>query len=160
ATLQDSLMARLDRLGPAKETAQVASVIGREFSYELLRAVSPTTEGELQSAIAKLTEAELVYTRGIPPQASYQFKHALVQDAAYEALLKSRRRQLHRRVGETLAEKFPEIVDTQPELLALHWTEAGAAEPAVAAWQEAGRQAVKRFANTEAVAHLSRALEV
>jgi class 3 adenylate cyclase/tetratricopeptide (TPR) repeat protein len=160
ATLQDSLMARLDRLGPAKDAAQVASVIGREFSYELLHEVSPMTEDELQSALAKLTEAELVYTRGIPPQASYQFKHALVQEAAYEALLKSHRRQLHRRVAETLAEKFPEVADTQPELLALHWTQAGAAEPAVAAWWKAGRQAVKRFANAEAIADLSRALEL
>jgi class 3 adenylate cyclase/tetratricopeptide (TPR) repeat protein len=160
ATLQDSLMARLDRLGTAKDAACVASVIGREFSYELLHAVSTMTEDELQSALAKLTEAELIYARGIPPEAIYQFKHALLQDAAYEALLKSRRRQLHRRVAETLAEKYPEVAETQPELLALHWTEAGAAEPAVAAWRKAGRQAVKRFANAEAVADLSRALEV
>ena len=131
ATLQDSLTARLDRLGPAKDVAQVASVIGREFPYELLHAISPITEDELQSSLAKLTEAELVYARGIPPEAIYQFKHALVQDAAYEALLRSRRRQLHRRVAETLAEKYPEVAERQPELLALHWTEAGAVEPAV-----------------------------
>ncbi|HEY2486754.1 MAG TPA: AAA family ATPase [Candidatus Binataceae bacterium] len=160
ATLQDSLMARLDRLGPAKDVAQVASVIGREFSYELLHAVSPMAEDELQSALTRLGEAELVYTRGIPPEASYQFKHALVQDAAYEALLKSRRRQLHRRVAETLAEKFPEAAVTRPELLALHWTEAGAAEPAIAAWRKAGRQALRRFANAEALADFARALEV
>src|SRR5262249_35018742 len=131
ASLQNSLMARLDRLGSAKDVAQVASVIGREFSYELLHIVSKMTEDELQSALAKLTEAELIYARGIPPEAIYQFKHALVQDAAYEALLKSHRRQLHRRVAETLAEIYPEVAETQPELLALHWTEAGAAEPAV-----------------------------
>jgi tetratricopeptide (TPR) repeat protein len=135
-------------------------VIGREFSYELLHTVSTQTEDDLQSALAKLTEAELIYTRGIPPEASYQFKHALLQDAAYEALLKSRRRVLHRRVAETLVEKFPAVADTQPELLARHWTEAGVAEPAVAAWREAGRQAAERFANAEAVANLSRALEV
>jgi class 3 adenylate cyclase/tetratricopeptide (TPR) repeat protein len=160
ATLQNSLMARLDRLGSAKDVAQVASVIGREFSYELLHIVSKMTEDELQSALAKLTEAELIYARGIPPEAIYQFKHALVQDAAYEALLKSHRRQLHRRVAETLAEIYPEVAETQPELLALHWTEAGAADPAVAAWRKAGRQAVKRFANAEAIADLSRALEM
>jgi predicted ATPase len=127
-------MARLDRLGPAKDVAQVASVIGREFSYELLHAVSSMAEDELQWALTRLGEAELIYPRGIPPEAIYQFKHALVQDAAYEALLKSRRRQLHRRVAEMLTEKFQEVSEAQPELLALHWTEAGAAEPAVAAW--------------------------
>ena len=89
ATLHDSLMARLDRLGPAKEVAQIASVIGREFSYELLLAVSPMTENALQSALAKLADAELIYARGVPPDAIYSFKHALIQDAAYEALLKS-----------------------------------------------------------------------
>jgi class 3 adenylate cyclase len=160
ATLQDSLMARLDRLGPAKDAAQIAAVIGREFSYELLQAVSPMSEEELQSALARLADAELIYARGIPPEASYQFKHALVLDTAYEALLKSRRRELHRRVAERLAEKFPEVADARPEILARHWTEAGAAEPAVAAWRKAGRRAIERFANTEAVANLSRALEV
>jgi class 3 adenylate cyclase/tetratricopeptide (TPR) repeat protein len=159
-TLRNSLMARLDRLGPGKEVAQLAAVIGREFSYELLEALSPLQGAELQAALARITEAELVYPRGAPPDATYQFKHALVQDAAYESLLKSRRRQLHRRVAETLAEKFPALADTQPELLAHHWTEAGAAEPAIAAWRKAGRQAVRRFANEEAVAYLSKALEV
>jgi class 3 adenylate cyclase/tetratricopeptide (TPR) repeat protein len=159
-TLQNSLMARLDRLGPGKEVARLAAVIGREFSYELLEAVSPLQGSELEAALARITEAELVYPRGAPPDATYQFKHALVRDTAYETLLKSRRKELHRRVAETLAEKFPAVADTQPELLARHWTEAGVAEPAVAAWRKAGRQAAERFANAEAIANLSRALEV
>src|SRR5215472_16638167 len=105
-TLEDSLMARLDRLGPAKEVAQVGAVLGREFSYELLRAVSSMPEAELQAGLAKLTDAELIYARGIAPEAQYQFKHALIQDAAYEALLKSRRKELHRLVAETLIQRF------------------------------------------------------
>jgi len=127
ATLHDSLTARLDRLGSAKEVAQLAAVIGREFSYELLQAVLPIPEAELQSALAKLADAELIYARGIPPEATYQFKHALIQDAAYEALLKSRRKELHRRVAQTIAEKFPALAEAQPEVLARHWTEAGGA---------------------------------
>jgi class 3 adenylate cyclase/tetratricopeptide (TPR) repeat protein len=160
ATLQNSLTARLDRLGPGKEVAQLAAVIGREFSYELLEAVSPLQGPELQAALVRIAEAELVYPYGTPPNATYQFKHALVRETAYEALLKTRRRELHRRVAETLAEKFPAVADTQPELFARHWTEAGLVEPAVAAWRKAGRRAVERFANAEAVANLSRALEV
>jgi class 3 adenylate cyclase/tetratricopeptide (TPR) repeat protein len=160
ATLQNSLTARLDRLGLGKEVAQLAAVIGREFSYELLEAVSPLPGSELQAALGRIADAELVYPRGTPPDATYQFKHALVRDTAYETLLKSQRRELHRRVAETLAEKFPALPDAQPELLARHWTEAGVAEPAVAAWRKAGRQAVKRFASAEAVADFSRALKV
>ena len=106
ATLRDSLMARLDRLGPAKEVAQIASVIGREFSYELLLAVSTMSEDDLQSVLAKLANAELIYAAGIPPEATYSFKHALIQDAAYEALLKSRRRELHRRIAVAMTETF------------------------------------------------------
>ena len=108
-TLQDSLMARLDRLGPAREVAQVGAVLGREFSYELLRAVSSMLEAELQAALTKLTDAELIYARGSPPEAQYQFKHALIQDAAYEALLKSRRKELHRRAAETLTQRFAAV---------------------------------------------------
>ena len=137
ATLHDSLAARLDRLGPAKEVAQIAAVIGREFSYELLQAVSPMSEAELQSALEKVADAELIYARGIPPEATYQFKHALIQDAAYEALLKSRRRELHRRVAQTITQKFATIAEAQPEVLARHWTDAGEAEPAIAAWKKA-----------------------
>jgi len=150
ATLHDSLTARLDRLGSAKEVAQVAAVIGREFSYELLRAVAPMPEHELQSALDRLADAELIYTRGIAPEATYQFKHALIQDAAYEALLKSRRRELHRRVAQTISEKFPAVAETQPEVVARHWTEAGQAEPAIAAWKKAERAAYERRAFEEA----------
>jgi predicted ATPase len=151
-------MARLDRLGSAKEMAQVAAVIGREFSYELLHAVSPIVEGDLQSALAKLADAELIYTRGIPPEATYQFKHALIRDAAYEALLKSRRKELHRAVAWTIAEKFLAMAEAQPEVLARHWTEAGEADPAIAAWKKAGEAAYARRAFKEAEEDFRRAL--
>src|SRR5215472_4828389 len=150
ATLQDSLTSRLDRLGKAKEVAQVAAVIGREFSYELLRGVAPTSEVELQSALEKLVDAELIYARGIAPEATYQFKHALIQDAAYEALLKTRRRQLHHQVAETITEKFPALAESQPEVLARHWTEASEAEPAIFAWKKAAAAADARHAFKEA----------
>ena len=159
ATLRDSLMARLDRLGAAKEVAQVAAVIGREFSYELLHAVHPVAEDELQSALAKLAAAELVYTRGVPPEANYQFKHALIQDAAYEALLKTRRRELHRKIAQTLTEKFVELAEAHPEVLARHWTEAGDTEPAITAWQLAGEQALERGAYREGEQHYRDALK-
>jgi hypothetical protein len=150
ATLHDSLTARLDRLGSAREVAQLAAVLGREFSYQLLAAVSPTPEYELQSALTKLADAELIFTRGIPPEATYQFKHALIQDAAYEALLKSRRRELHRRVARTISEKFPVMAEAQPEVVARHWTEAGEADPAIAAWKKAADAARGRRAFIEA----------
>jgi class 3 adenylate cyclase/tetratricopeptide (TPR) repeat protein len=137
-TLQNSLIARLDRLGAAKETAQVASVIGREFSYELLRAIAPMREDELQSSLRKLAEAELIYSRGIAPEASYIFKHALFRDPAYKTLLKSRRKELHRRVAQTIADTLPAIAEAKPELLAQHWTESSEATLAVAAWHKAG----------------------
>jgi predicted ATPase len=116
ATLQDSLRARLDQLGRAKEIAQLASVIGREFSYELLRAVSALSDEELRSGLARLADAELIYARGLPPQANYRFKHALIQDAAYEALLKSKRRELHAAVARTITEKVFALAETQPEV--------------------------------------------
>jgi predicted ATPase/class 3 adenylate cyclase len=150
ATLHDSLMARLDRLGPAKEVAQIASVIGREFSYELLKVVFPMTEDGLQSALAKLGDAELIYARGIPPDANYTFRHALIQDAAYEALLKSRRRELHRGVAVAMTETFPTLAETQLEVVARHWTEAGETKKAIAAWRKAGDDASARYAFTEA----------
>jgi len=134
-----------------EQVAQVAAVIGREFSYELLQAVLPMPEDELQSALEKLADAELVYTRGIAPEAVYQFKHALIQDAAYEALLKSRRRELHGRVARTLAEKFPALAQAQPEVLARHWTQAGEAERAVEAWKNAAIKAYSRGAYKEAL---------
>jgi class 3 adenylate cyclase/tetratricopeptide (TPR) repeat protein len=160
ATLHDSLMARLDTLGPAKEAAQVASVIGRAFSYELLHAVSPIPEDELQSALKKLADAELIYVRGIAPEATYQFKHALIQDAAYEALLKSRRKELHRRVARTISEVFPAMAEAQPEVLARHWTGAGEAEPAIEAWKKAGEAADARGALKEAEEGCRQALAI
>jgi class 3 adenylate cyclase/tetratricopeptide (TPR) repeat protein len=157
-SLHDSLMARLDRLGTAKEVAQLAAVIGAEFSYQLLDAVSSKAEGELQSALAKLTDAELIYPRGIPPDATYQFKHALIRDTAYEALLKSRRRELHRLVARTIDEKFKALSDTQPEVLAHHWTEAGETDLAITQWSNAGRAAEERNAFHEAQESYQRAL--
>jgi class 3 adenylate cyclase len=122
ATLQDSLMARLDRLAPIKEIAQIGSAIGREFSYTLLKTVAGRDEAALRSGLAQLEEAELVFRRGGPPEAVYKFKHALVQDAAYESLLKSRRQVLHRRIAETLRDHFPAIAETEPEVVAHHFT--------------------------------------
>ncbi len=158
ATLHDSLMARLDRLGAAKEVAQVGAVIGAEFSYELLHAVHPIAEEELQSALARLADAELVYVRGIAPAATYQFKHALIRDVAYEALLKTNRRKLHRLIAQTITEKFPMLAEARPEVLARHWTEAGETELAITAWQKAGEQAVQRSAYREAEQHYGEAL--
>jgi class 3 adenylate cyclase/tetratricopeptide (TPR) repeat protein len=148
-TLHDSLMARLDRLGPAKEVLQVGAVIGGEFSYELLHAVHPIAEEDLQLALRNLAEAELLYVRGIAPEATYQFKHALIRDAAYEALLKSRRRGLHHRVALTITEKFSAMAEAQPEVLARHWTEAGEIEPAIAEWSRAAKAARARNAFRE-----------
>ena len=150
ATIHDSLMARLDRLGPAKEVAQVAAVIGSEFSYELLHAVHPIADEDLQRALRSLANAELIYVRGIAPDATYQFKHALIRDAAYEALLKSRRRELHRLVAHTISETFAALEETLPEVLARHWTEAGETEQAIAQWSKAGNAAEARNAFKEA----------
>jgi class 3 adenylate cyclase len=160
ATLHDSLMARLDRLGPAKEVAQIASVIGREFSYELLFALGMIPDGDLQSALAKLGDAELIYARGIPPEANYTFRHALIQDAAYEALLKSRRRELHRIVAVAMTETFPALAKTQLEVVARHWTEAGETKKAIAAWRKAGDAGSKRYAFTEAENAYRQALDL
>ena len=150
ATLHDSLMARLDRLGRAKEAAQIASVIGREFSFGLLLAISAMPEDDLQSALTKLGDAELIYARGIPPEATYSFKHALIQDAAYEALLKSRRRELHRRVAVAMTEKSPALAETQLEVVARHWADAGETEAAIAAWRKAADSVFERHAFKEA----------
>ncbi len=151
ATLHDSLMARLDRLGPAKEVIQIGAVIGSEFSYELLQTVHPITEADLQHALSRLADAELLYVRGIAPEATYRFKHALIRDAAYEALLKSRRKELHLIVARAIDGKFPTIKETRPEVLARHWTEAGEAEPAIAEWSRAGEAAQARNAYREAL---------
>ncbi|MGH8011867.1 MAG: AAA family ATPase, partial [Candidatus Binataceae bacterium] len=150
ATLADSLMARLDRLGSAKQVAQIGAVIGREFPYQILAEVYQGTPAELDAALRRLVEADLLFARGSGAEAVYQFKHALIQEAAYEALLKSQRRTLHRRVARTIAEKSPEAARTQPELLARHWTEAGETELAIEAWRAAGAAALTRRAFKEA----------
>ncbi|MBI3248069.1 MAG: AAA family ATPase [Deltaproteobacteria bacterium] len=160
STLQDSLMARLDRLATTKEIAQVGATLGREFSYDVLRAVSPVEETMLQQGLRQLVQAELLYQRGTPPQATYLFKHALIQDTAYQSLLKSRRHQLHQQVAQVLEECFPETKDTQPELLAHHYTEAGLIAQAIPYWQQAGQRASQHSALVEAIAHLTKGLEL
>ena len=160
ASLHASLMARLDRVPEVKEVAQVAACIGREFGYSLLAALSPLPVAELHVALDKLAAAELVFSRGTPPEASYTFKHALVRDAAHESLLKVQRQQLHGRIARLLEERFPETVAAEPELLAQHCMEAGLVERAVDYWQRAGQQALARSAMAEAVAHLTKGLEV
>lgn len=160
-TLQALLMARLDGLGPsAKETAQLAAALGREFSYELLAAITPGKEAVLQSSLDRLVAAGLVFQRGLPPQSTYSFKHALVQDAAYSTLLRSQRQALHRRIAATLKNRFADKIQTQPELLARHLTEAGQTEEAITYWRIAGQQAAARFANEEAEAHLTKGIEL
>ncbi len=158
ATLQDSLMARLDRLAPVKEIGQIGAAIGREFSYSLMRELVARDETALKHALAKLEQAELVFRRGEPPEAIYSFKHALVRDAAYESLLKSRRHQLHGQIARTMEEKFPDIVVRQPEIVAHHFTEAGLVEPAIDYWLKAGKFALSRSANA-AVGHLKHGLK-
>ena len=158
ASLHASLMARLDRLGHAKELAQIGAAIGREFSHALLAAVVPKPEAELQSALDRLIQAGLLFRQGVPPHANYLFKHALVQDAAYGTLLRSRRQRLHGEIASTLEETFSEIVEMQPEILARHCAEAGLDEKAQKYWRTAGDQAVSRASNREAIGHFRRAL--
>ena len=160
ATLHDSLMSRLDRLGEAKEVIQIGAVIGSEFSYELLHAVHSIAEGDLQHALRTLTGAELLYVRGIAPEAAYRFKHALIRDAAYEALLKSRRKELHLTIARTIDEKFPALKEVHPEVLARHWTEAGEPDAAIFEWQRAGEQAIARGAYREGEQHYRDALAI
>jgi TOMM system kinase/cyclase fusion protein len=160
ATLQDSLMARLDRLVTAKAVAQYAAVIGRQFSYALLQAVSQLDASTLQRELGRLVEAEIVYQRGLPPQATYMFKHALIQDAAYQSLLKSTRQHYHQRIAQVLEAQFPETAETQSELVAHHFTEAGLSEQAIAYWHKAARRAVERSAHAEAISHLRQGLEL
>ena len=160
ATLHDSLMARLDRLATVKALAQLGATLGREFSYDLLQAVSPWDEETLQRGLHQLVEAEFLYQQGLPPQATYTFKHALIQEAAYQSLFRSTRQQHHQRIAQVLEERFPETCETQPELLAHHYTEAGLMEPAVRYWQRAGQRAIERSANVEAIGHLSKGLQV
>jgi len=153
-TLHDSLMARLDRLGPAKEVAQIGACIGREFDHELLAAVVPLPEAGLAAALDRLVAAELVYRRGIPPATTYIFKHALVRDAAYQSLLRKSRQDLHADIATALEKGFPHTLETRPELVARHFDEAGLFEAAVEYWVRAGRLAAARSANVEAIAHL------
>jgi class 3 adenylate cyclase/predicted ATPase len=158
-TLLGSLTARLDRLGPVREIAQIGAAIGREFPYRLLAAVAPVSGPQLQTAIAQLATCELIFTRGEPPEATCIFKHALVQDAAYATMVRSKRQQLHSRIADALMEGFPETVETQPELMAHHFGQAGLTERAVEYWRKAGRRAIERSANAEAIRHLTSALE-
>jgi predicted ATPase len=160
ATLQDSLMARLDRLMTSKVIAQLGATIGRQFSYALLQAVSQLDEVMLQHELGRLLEAEIVYHRGLPPQATYTFKHALIQDAAYASLLKSTRQQYHQRIATVLETQFPEMTEAQPELLAHHYTEAGLNAQAVGYWYKAGQRANERSAFVEAIAHHTTGLAV
>jgi class 3 adenylate cyclase/predicted ATPase len=160
ATLHDSLMARLDRLAPVKEVAQVGAVIGREFSHELLAAVAPISANRLDDALEQLVHSELVFRRGTPPKATYSFKHALVQDAAYQSLLKSKRQQLHARIAHVLEQHLVEAGETAPEVLAHHLTYAGLPARAISYWREAGELAAARSANLEAITHLSKGLEL
>ncbi|HEY1414511.1 MAG TPA: AAA family ATPase [Caulobacteraceae bacterium] len=160
ATLLDSLSARLDRLGGAREVAQLGAVLGREFTFDLIKTVSTMPEADLRSGLAQLADAELVYVRGAPPEATYLFKHALILDAAYAALLKSRRRQLHARAAQAIAEEFPAIAEAHPEVLGRHWSAAGEAEKAIAAWTIAGQRASSRAAHVEAAGHFRAALEL
>ncbi len=159
ATLRDSLMARLDRFLPAKEIAQIGAAIGREFSYELIAAVSPMEAEALDAALDQLTESGLAFRHGYPPHATYTFKHALVQDAAYDSLLKSRRQALHTRLARVIEVRFPKVKETEPEVLAHHLTAAGEVEAAIPLWQKAGELALKRTALPETIAHLNRGLE-
>jgi predicted ATPase len=157
-TLQQSLTARLDRLGAAREVAQIGAVIGRGFSYGLLRTVAGIENTALQAALERLAEADILLVQGLPPDSDYRFKHALIQDAAYENLLKSRRQNLHRRVAEVLLDRFAAIAAAEPELLAHHFTEAGLREPAVEWWGRAGQRSLARSALVEGVEQLTRAL--
>ena len=159
ATLQDALLARLDRLPEARDVAQLAATLGRDFTYEVLQAVAALDAPALLQRLAQLVDAEIVYQRGLPPHARYHFKHALIQDAAYQALLKSTRQQYHQRIAQVLEAQFPDVAATQPELLAQHYTEAGLHEQAIPYWQQAAQHAEARSAYREAVASLERGLE-
>ena len=160
ATLRDSLMARLDRYMPVKELTQIGAAIGREFSYELLAAVAPRSRAELEDGLERLTASGLAFRRGTPPEAIYTFKHALVQDAAYESLLKSRRQELHSKIARVLEEQFPATIDTEPELLAHHYTAAGLTDAAIPLWLKAGQRALGAMALSSAIAHLESGLRL
>jgi predicted ATPase/class 3 adenylate cyclase len=160
ATLHDSLMARLDRLAAVKVVAQLGATLGRTFAYDLLQTVAPLEETALQHGLRQLVGAELLYQRGVPPQATYHFKHALIQETAYQSLLKSTRQQYHQRIAQTLEAQFPETVETQPEVLAHHYTEAGLRAQAIPYWQTAGQRALQRSAHLEAISHFTQGLNL
>jgi hypothetical protein len=157
ASLHASLMARLDRLGPAKDVAQMAAAIGREFSYELLVAVAGLNEKELTRSIESLTNAGLLFQEGTPPHATYSFKHALVRDAAYGMLLREIRKELHARIGTKIEEVFPEVAERQPAVLAYHCAEGGLSEKAIENWLKAGKQSIIHVSMAEALSQLNRA---
>ncbi|MBP2236741.1 putative ATPase/class 3 adenylate cyclase [Sinorhizobium kostiense] len=159
-TLQESLLARLDRLAPAREVAQVAAAIGREFSHELLVTTTPLKTSEVEEALEDLISSGLVFRHGISPQATYSFKHALVRDAAYATLVRTKRQRLHAAIAKAIEQRFPETVRTQPELLAQHYAEAGLLEPAINYWLKAGQAEIARSATAEAITHLTRGLEL
>jgi class 3 adenylate cyclase/predicted ATPase len=159
-TLYDSLMARLDRFAPVKEVAQIGAVFGREFSYQLLAAVIDIPAAQLDQALGQLVASELVFQRGTPPEAMYSFKHALVQDTAYQSLLRSKRHQLHAKIARMMEERFPEIAEARPELLAHHFTEAGLASQAIVYRQRAGERDLERSAYAEAISQLKQGLEL
>ena len=157
STLQDSLVARLDRLGSAKDVVLTASIIGREFSYELIEAISPVPEATLLADLERLVHSDLLGQRGSPPQSRYIFKHALIRDAAYQSVLKARKRELHKRIAEVLASRFPEVAETEPELLAHHYTEANVVDRALTNWRQAAERATARMAHAEALGHVDKA---
>jgi serine/threonine protein kinase/predicted ATPase len=158
ATLLDLIMARLDRLEGDRELLQLAAALGRQFSYELIASASRVEEPALQAELAKLVHAEVLYSKGRPPNSQYTFKHALIEDAAYNSLVKTKRQQFHRRIAEVLQERFPQTVETQPELLAHHFTEAGLAEIGARYWLKAGCRSRARSADSEAIGHLTKGL--
>src|SRR5215813_9937479 len=153
-------MARLDRLGEGKAVAQLGAVLGRTFTHDLLRAVAPLEELAVWRGLGQLVKAEVLYQQGVPPQATYTFKHALLQDMAYQSLLRSTRQQYHQRIAQMLEARFAETMETQPELLAHHYTAAGVSEQAVGYWQRAGERSMERWASMEAAAHLTQGLSV
>jgi class 3 adenylate cyclase/predicted ATPase len=159
-TLHDALMARLDRLNTVKAVAQLGATLGRTFAYDLLEAVTPFDTAMLQQGLQQLVAAEILYQREVSPRTTYRFKHALLQEAAYQSLLKSTRQQYHQRIAQVLETQFPETVAMQPELLAHHYTEAGLGEQALAYWQRAGQRALERSAHVEAIGHLTKGLDV
>jgi tetratricopeptide (TPR) repeat protein len=160
ATLADALMGRLDRLSTAKELAQRAAVLGREISYPLLAAVADRDDAVLRQDLKRLVDASILFARGEPPRTTYAFKHALIQEAAYRSLLKRTRQQLHARIGEVLETRFPESAESEPEVIARHYEQAGLVASAIAHYRRAGERAAERSANEEAIGHLRRALEL